>query len=516
MMIEYQHEPVCVSEAAITAFSQAYTEADIIVPDVKPDIAKVLQIDARAVILSKECSTDRITVEGKATLNILYVGEDNSVKSINSAQNFTHYIDVKGAAEGMGIELESDVENVEYEVINSRKINVRTLIGLDVKAFMPRDINVLTNVMGGEFETLRKKIKPYSVVARIDDNTEIKEKLEIPAGKPSIASILKIDARVKESELKVSTNKLIIKGTLCVTTLYLGDMDRDVIQFMEHEVPFTEIFDVPSADDGMDGQISFAVTDITYDIVEDSDGDSRILIVCVAVAVTGKVARQLEIDVIEDIYSVNTPLYVAKNTANLDKMVENTRVQVTVNDVATVSDESPEIVQVYNVIAKPYLSETRIENGKIVVEGVVDAYILYMSDDKSCPLYTHKHEMRFSHNMDGGNACDDMYCDVKLDIDHISYNIAMGREVQLRIILGISAKVICTDRIEYVTEVAASDESAEASEKKKCCIKIYFVQKGDKLWDIAKKYRTTMDKIMQMNDISDESEIIAGKQIIIP
>ena len=45
------------------------------------------------------------------------------------------------------------------------------------------------------------------------------------------------------AEIKVAQGKLIIKGTLCVTTLYLGDMDENVMQFMEHEFAFTEIID---------------------------------------------------------------------------------------------------------------------------------------------------------------------------------------------------------------------------------------------------------------------------------
>ena len=39
------------------------------------------------------------------------------------------------------------------------------------------------------------------------------------------------------------------KGTLCVTTLYLGDMDENVMQFMEHEFAF-EIIDADGAQEG--------------------------------------------------------------------------------------------------------------------------------------------------------------------------------------------------------------------------------------------------------------------------
>jgi hypothetical protein len=34
---------------------------------------------------------------------------------------------------------------------------------------------------------------------------------------------------MRGAEIKVAQGKLIIKGTLCVTTLYLGDMDENVM-----------------------------------------------------------------------------------------------------------------------------------------------------------------------------------------------------------------------------------------------------------------------------------------------
>jgi hypothetical protein len=516
MMIEYRQEPICVSEAAITAFSQAYTEADIIVPDIKPDIAKVLQVDANAVVTSKECQTDKIVAEGKVSINILYIGDDNTVKSINSVQNFRHSMDAKGAEDGMKAELECDVENVEFEVVNSRKINVRTLIGIDVRVVMPLDINAITDAPGADCEILYRKIKPYSIVSRVEENINIKERLEVPVGKPNIATVLKTDVRIRGAEIKVAQGKLIIKGTLCVTTLYLGDMDENVMQFMEHEFAFTEIIDADGAQEGMSADLDFTVINVSFDLEHDSDGDCRILIADIDIMVSGKVARQNEIDIIEDIYSTKDNLCVAKSTAMLDKMVFKTKVQAAINDVANIPGDLPEIVQIYNIIAKPYLSETRIENGKIVAAGVIDTYILYLSDNASFPIYTYKHENKFSQYVDAQDVSDDMFCEVKIDVEHVSYNIGMGREIQLRFILSIDATVVSTEKIEYVSEITRGEEPEQNAQKPKCCIKIYFVQKGDRLWDIAKKYKTTVESLMIANDITEEKELTAGTQIIIP
>ena len=41
------------------------------------------------------------------------------------------------------------------------------------------------------------------------------------------------------------------------------------------------------------------------------------------------------------------------------------------------------------------------------------------------------------------------------------------------------------------------------------------VQKEDKLWDIAKRYNTTMEEIILTNDISSPSTLMQGEKIII-
>jgi len=515
-MIELNKETVCVSESNINAFSQAYAEADIIVPDVKPDIARVLQIDANAIILNKSCSTDRVTVEGKVSLNILYVGEDGSVKSIVSSQSFSQLLDAKGALDGMSIELESDVQNIDYNVVNSRKISIKVLIGLDVKVSMPIEVDLVTAVTGDDsLEILHKSINPYSVVVRTEEELSIREKLEIPSGKPSIASILKLDAKVTSKDIKLVSGKLIVKGTLSVTTLYLGEMEENNVQFMEHEIAFTEIVSAQDADEDMTAYMQFDVKDIFYDVDEDSDGDSRVIVLDVVLNACAKVCRAVSLDVIEDVYSVNMPLLVSKDNAKIDRIVADHKAQVTLKDVASMPRDLPEIMQVYNLITKPYLSNTRVENNKIIVEGVIDTHILYLSSNEQSPLHTYKHEQKFSQHIEIDGVDDSMQCDISLDMEHISYNIGMGSEVDLRYILCINATVISQDNINYVTGVAVSEEDI-LQLKPSCCIRIYFVKKGDRMWDIAKKYRTTIEKIMTANDMTGEMDLISGRQILIP
>ena len=66
--------------------------------------------------------------------------------------------------------------------------------------------------------------------------------------------------------------------------------------------------------------------------------------------------------------------------------------------------------------------------------------------------------------------------------------------------------------IERVIENSIDEEKAK---KLRPSITLYFVQEGDSLWDIAKKYRTTTDDIIRENKIEDSSLISSGMQVLI-
>lgn len=65
-------------------------------------------------------------------------------------------------------------------------------------------------------------------------------------------------------------------------------------------------------------------------------------------------------------------------------------------------------------------------------------------------------------------------------------------------------------------ELIDSLEMEEYEDKSKYGMSIYFVKKGDTLWKIAKRFRTTVDEIVSANNIEDPNKINVGEQLFIP
>jgi len=524
MSLELKKEYIKINHLVQEDFSQTLVEGDIIVPDIKPDILRILQVDGTAAINSKEVQQDKVIINGTVNFNILYTPDvsdgDESlnplIKSISASTGFVHEVEIKNAKPDMNAQVESDVEHIEFNVLNGRKLNVKAVVSLNCKVVETLTLSAVTDISAEEqIEVLKKNLKAYNVVAETEQEFMIREELAVPSGKPSILDVLKMDVKVTGKDYKLLNNKVVVKGELNICSLYIGDMVDNSIQFMEHGIPFTEIFDIDGVNEDMYCELDYEVQDIYYQTKEDSDGDIRIVGVEVTLKVNARASEKLSIDVIEDAYSPEVDVAMEQQVFNIDQVVDEDREQTTIKEIIDLPADIPEIVQIYNVITKPYISETRLENGKIVVEGVVDTYLLYLSDSQENPIFSYKQEIPFRHDINVSNVEPDMACDVKAEVDHCSYSMNGSSEVEIRCILGIASKVIKTSQVDLITGLELKPY-ADVQEHKRPSIVIYFVQKEDTLWKIAKKYRTTVQEILAVNKIENAEAIRPGQQLMIP
>ncbi len=514
-MTELNKENVCIGEKSIPLFSQAYCEADVIVPDVYPDISKIIQVSSTAGISDKSCSNDRMTVEGRAEIVILYLGDDDNVYSISTSQQFSHLMDAKGARDGMYTVAEICVDNVDYTILNSRKLNVKVLMGIDANALDDVSTNLCTSIATDEpYEILNHRITPYKTVSRTCEQLCIRERLDLPSGKPSIEKILRVDVCIRNKEYSLSTNKMMVKGLLLVSTIYCGDTDGK-IHCAEHEVPFTEIVAMQDVTEDMKARLKLCVNRVFYKPEADADGDSRCIVLECIITANAKACYKYDINLVKDAYCTKYPISIGRENATVTSLAAENSSQVSVKDIVTLGDDMPEILQIFNISPHPYLANARIENKRCIVEGIIESDIMYVSEQSASPINTHKHQQSFSHSFDVPQASDDMMCDVRIDVVHSSYTISLGREIDLRFVLQVDTDILSNDKVEYVTDLH-QEEGQCYDQRKSYCIKIYFAKKNDNLWSIAKQHRITKDALMEINNITSDSEIFDGKQLMIP
>lgn len=511
--MELIKENVTVNQVVCKGSTQAVVDEDIIVPDIKPDILKILQLDAEVCVTDKKMANGSLIINGRVDLKILYVpdSECERVKSIITSYDFEERVDCRDDDFEMIPLVASNVDRAEFYLTNSRKLRVKVVVGIDYEVISKRNIEVAVNAEDTEkAQLLRENVNIQNCVGITEQIFDVNSAINIPNGQSSINEILKLDAKILNSEYKTVTGKIVIKGEMNVCVLYADEECR--IQFTESEIPFTEVIECDEASDETICDIDYGISDITYRVCEDTDGDKRIVEMEAKVLVQVKATETVTLDMVCDCYEPSVKTELIKEEMEVEEVVSRPSTQNTIREVFNMSDAKMSVVGVYNAVAKPSITKIKMQDGKLSVEGKIEVYILYLTENEESPVAMMKKDMPFGYMLDCDGNEPDLLPEVKAEVKHIAYNLNAAGEIEIRCILSLNANVMRKRKIELVEEVI-TEKNEEADNRG---IVIYFVQNGDDLWKIGKCYAVAQEDILKFNNMTDEEELEIGRRLLIP
>lgn len=496
---------------------QTVIENDIIVPDTKPDIARVLLLDGDVFVTGCDSGTDRVVVSGCIGCKILYISDDEtkSVKGIISNIPFSYTMDIQGVRNGMKCRAKGIIEHMDYTLLNGRKINVKTILPISCKVYDEIEREFSSSIAGIEdIQVLKDTVVLNSYLGSNKVNFIIKEDLDLPSSKPTINEILRNDVKVSGKDFKVAEGKIIVKGDIGISTLYIADDETRSMQYMENELAFTQFVELEDVDEDTDVDVDYDLIDYKIDAVEDSDGELRNIRAEIAlnIYVNGKCHRTVEI--LSDAYSPKSKITLEKQQLSLDEIFSQNRSQLVIKDTIDLNECNPEVAEIFNVLCKCNISENRVEDDKIVIEGSVENNILYLANNEDQPVFCYKKEIPFKHEVDIRGISNKMKADISLEVEHCNYSMISSNQVEIRAVVGIGTKVE-TKKIVPIINKANENMIDEKKLLAMPSVIVYITQIGDSLWKIAKKYGTTVDNLMKINRLTETDILMPGQQIII-
>ncbi|WP_024832715.1 DUF3794 and LysM peptidoglycan-binding domain-containing protein [Ruminiclostridium josui] len=492
-------------------------ENDIIVPDVKPDIAKILLLDGDIFITGCDTGTDRAVVSGCLLVKILYISADEkrSVKSITTNIPFSYTTDIPGARSGVKSRAKGRIEHIDYTLLNERKVNIKAIISVNCKVFDETEREIASGITGiDDVQVLKDDIDINTYLGSNKVNFIIKEDLELPSTKPTIAEILRNDLNISGKDFKISDGNVVVKGDINISTLYIADDETRSMQYMENQLSFTQFIELEGVSEDTDVNVDFDLIDYKVEPSEDSDGENRNLKAeaTINIYVTGLCKNSFE--VLTDAYSPKTRIILEKQQFSIDETVSDNRSQLIVKDTLNFEDFNPEVREIFNVLSRCNVSDTQIEDGKLTLEGSVLNNVIYLSNDEEQPVFCHSKEIPFKHVVEIKGLRSDMKVDTSIELEHCNYSMLSTDQIEVRCAIGVNARVETTKFIPVINKATEGviDEKKILSMPS---VIIYIVQPGDSLWKIAKKYSTTVDNLLKVNNLNEKDNLMPGQQLLI-
>jgi len=271
--------------------------------------------------------------------------------------------------------------------------------------------------------------------------------------------------------------------------------------------------ELPGLDDSCLCNVSYEVKDVFYTLHDDANGDPRAISLDVVLRAGILATKTREIDVIDDCYSLSGRAEIQRENLQIDELLCEGVSHLNVKEILSVPKDTPSAALIYSLDCKPKVQELSIVDEKLLIRGKLIVFVLYGSTEGEDPMYSLVGEYDFEHSVPADGADEGVFCECGITDQNISFTLNAASEIELRCMLEFYTRVVKKTAVELIGGCNIHEEEADESADRG--LVIYFAQKDDTLWDIAKLYRTDQEKIMRLNQM-DNGHILAGQKILIP
>lgn len=518
MSVELIKKPITLDEMTKKETMQVIKERDLIVPDGKPDMEAVISLDGEVNIDQVDVSSDRIMYRGNINVCILYTtaSKPKCVFMMKGNIPIEDFVILDGVNKDQKVDFDYEIEHMSYNILNERKINVKAIMQVEVKATGCKDTTIITGIETED--PVQTKEDEVEIVSLGDDKEEkviVKEDLNIASTKPCVGEILKTKAQIKEEQIKHVGAEIKFNGIIEVVIMYKVSGDEDDIQIVSHRVPFEGAIENVDDDEKGYWNCTLDVTPSYMQVTPDYDGEDRIIESEFIVTARYNTFNKEQYQTISDIYCPGKKVNTKEKQLEYMNLVDKVEVSMPKKEAVAIEENNADSTEVFCVEVKPTVDDKTIEGNKVNIQGTLEIKVtsLCKSEDRN-DINTSVSVVPFSQDMDIQQAPERAYIMPYVKAKDVNIYAQTKKELVVEYLLDCRAEVYAQDLLNVLEEIDIEDMSKEEMDAFPS-MTVYQIKKGDSLWNLAKRFNTTIKDISEINDIDFTDNLKEGQKIII-
>lgn len=512
--MELKKEDIQVLRTKSRAASQVTFDADYNVPDIKPDIGRMIQNKGEMSVEEVRLNDGHAFLKGRLQVDVLYVGEeDGKVYSLCAGLPMEETLNLDGIVNGDKLCLKWDIEDLSIHIIHSRKLNIKAVVTFYASVDELTGIRIPTALDDETVSVRKKSMKFLSLAIHKKDTLRLKEEITLVSNKPNIAELIWYTMEVRGLDLRPEENAVRAKGEIFVFALYTGDDEGGSLQWIEHSIPFSGSVECPGCTADMIPNLESSVINQSLEVKPDADGEERQLQVDLVLELDMKLYQEEQHDVIMDVYTPLCQCVPKGRTETMESLLIRNFSRCRLADRVEVKETQGKILQICHSQGRIKVDKTQIVKDGVQVDGIVQLKVLYIVGNDEMPFYSMETMIPFSHIVEARGITESSIYYLRTELEQLSTTMADSNEIEVRATVGINVLVIqCSEEmiLEKVEEQPLDQEKIRSMPG----ITVYVVRPEDTLWNIAKKFYTTVDEICSMNGL-ESGEPQAGTPLIL-
>lgn len=505
-MVETTNENLSVNRLVSEKNEVIFIEGDMIVPDSKPDILNTINTTGNVCIYKKEVMDDRIRLDGNISAYIMYLADnsEDNVRGLNTNLDFSENINVPNCKENMLVNSDINIKSIECKVLNGRKINVKVGLEIKLKVYSNENVNIVNQINNDcDIQILKKDIKLNSLVGSGNTKVYVKDTISID-NTDNLAEILKANINLVDRDIKISYNKVLAKSEAEVRIMYLTE--ENMIRTITNKIPVVGFVDIQNVTEDNLCDTNYEIKNM---IIKPNNVEEHSIYIELEVEVSCMVYEEKQINLIQDLYSPCEE--VTFNTRRVNTMSNKSNMQKTCQVREKLNVPEIENMNLIDVDVMPVINKENKLDSRITYEGELELNLVFSSNSIS-DINSKNLKVPFEFTINDIQNAKDMDITTNIEISAQDFIIQSGGELNCNVDIIFNI-CMCQNINLNIIEQLNSEENRDLEDYS---LILYIVKENDTLWEIAKRFKSTIDDIVRTNGIENPDVINVNQKLFIP
>ncbi len=482
-------------------------DADITLPDYCPEIQRILKCTVNTGITAVQNNSGRVTADGNAIVRVIYVGDNGKISGYEQSYPVQKFTESSKITSDSAVSVTVRTDYVNCRAVNPRRIDIRAMLSFCFKAVKRRVDDILCSSDGAGIQTLTTEHGFASLTGVCERAFNIGEVIEIPDGKSTASRIMNISACAVAGDLKIINNKALIKGECTVKIYYIGENSGE-IESVEHSMPISQIIELEGIDENSVCSVRLSVSSCEGVLKADVSGDMRLVDLNSRISVYVAAFDETPLSLITDAYSTE---YEVKNTPkSMELLSFNGKFDTSFTNKVVLESIGVSVDCVLAVWCSDLRYGFTAKDDKCMVSGTYLVTVIYKDSENSAGVI--QKPVDFDYEVKMNEKAERIVCHGSAQISACSCAVSGDSRLELKTEILISGLTLSAVIKKYIATIEIAGENSKRD--KKCALTIYYCEKGESIWNIARKYGTTVDAVMNENGIDCDVTESDGMMLI--
>ena len=496
------------------AVTQFTLDDDVNIPDSKPDVNTLNLEKGELIVEEMKPGNDFVNVRGYLSYVILYhtLEEGSSLVVLEGKLPFDEKVNLRGAVPADSVAVESEVEDLTVSMINSRKLNIQSLLTMTARVEELYDEKAPIAVHGEErAEYRRMPLELAQIAICKNDIFRLKEEITLPSNYPNIFQLLWNTVALGDVEFKVLEEKISLSGDVHIFILYEGEGEDHPVRSFETVIPFSGVLECHGCREGMLPDIRYRLGQKELAVRPDFDGEERCVGLELVLDFAMRVYEEEKLEIISDIYGVTNEITTVSHKADLRRLLSRVTGKTKVTDHVHV--KTGNILQLLHSEGTVALEQQNtVENG-ILLQGNLSVKIMYITGEDETPYGCAQAQIPYRYTLEIPDISPGDSSAVHAEVEQLQVTMLDGEEMDVKAVLSFSTAVFQALPVELISQVSVAPLDTGKMSNLPGMV-VYMVKDGDNLWNIGKKYYTPVDTLRRLNGLESD-ELKAGQKLLV-